>query len=126
MESGSQKHGNITLEKDCALLSVQTSIFALDVIYASSYSFLDRAYVFLSGDPAKNVIVELRSKGKDDLLLLAREFNNELINYAAYNLQSEKTSALRDQIAAKAIVSCTECMEDPLGIAKPWEDSHES
>ena len=84
------KKSNIEMNDDdnCVSVSINPSIYPLDVIYSAAYVFLDRAYVFIDGDPQKNVVVELKPKdGKTDLETLGRELNNELLNYAVYKKQ---------------------------------------
>jgi His-Xaa-Ser system protein HxsD len=123
---------NMELHPDYVLLSVNPKIYPLDIVYSASYAFLDRAYLFINGDPEKEILVELRSKTAGDLEELGREFNNELLNYAVYKLQSDKNQDIRQMIVAKAVqMNNPECSEDdylddPLGIAKPWEETHKN
>ncbi|MBU0758327.1 MAG: hypothetical protein KKF44_09735 [Nanoarchaeota archaeon] len=128
-------------EEGYVAVSVNPKIYPLDIVYSASYCFLDRAYVVLGGDPNEEILVELRHKeGKKDLETLGRDFNNELINYAVYNVQSLRNQGIRDAIVSKAIgadcgcedgteleneeISEDDYIDDPLGIAKPWEETH--
>ncbi|MFH0874557.1 MAG: hypothetical protein V1859_01375 [archaeon] len=135
--------GNIELHEDegYAILSVNPKFYPLDIVYSASYTFLDRAYIFLNGNPEEEILVELRYKENNgDLEILARDFNNELINYAVYQKQSEKNRDIRQAFVNKITQTNSDCacdndnispdniednyIDDPLGIAKPWEETH--
>jgi His-Xaa-Ser system protein HxsD len=128
---------------------VNSKIYPLNVIYSASYVFLDRCYIMLDGDPEVEVVVELRLKDGVDLGLdvLAKEFFNELLNYAFYENQSKKNAQLRNTLLQAALFSDAdvdeepevevddvdwseldkledEAMEDPEGIAIPWEEKY--
>jgi len=127
----------------------------LHTVYSASYVFLDRCYIMLDGDPEKEILVELRLKKDSNLELgvLAREFFNELLNYAFYEEQSRKNAPLRNTLLRAALLSnigvqefeseeekCNEDLEDadwseiedledeefedPEGIAVPWEEKY--
>lgn len=137
------------------IASVNPKIYPLDVVQSALYVMMDRVYGVVDGDPAEEILVELRPKEKkQDLLVLGREFNEELVNYAVYKVQSERNKALRDLLVKKALganvedttasesstplVSETETntkialpqdlsippVEDPLGIARPWSEDN--
>ena len=117
------------------VVSVSPKIYPLDVIYSAAYVMLDKAYIILTGNPDEEVLVELRyQKSEGNLELLGREFNNELINYAVYKTQSEQSRGVKEEIVRKALQtnledsfedsSEEEYLDDPLGIAVPWEEKH--
>lgn len=125
-------------------ISLNPSLYPLDVIYAASYVFLDKAYIFLDGDIHKEITVTITPKkdAKEDNL--KGEFMNELINYAAYKTQSEKNKDIRDSILQRALITNDpalldedtdvdklleelddeEFLDDPEGIAIPWEEKY--
>jgi len=125
-------------------VSVNPKIYPLDIVYSASYVFLDRAFVTLDGDPLVEISVQLRYKeGKGDVEALGRDFNNELLKYAVYKMHSEQSKGIRDSIVARALQTnngdedcgCSDnddteedsdedYLDDPLGIAKPWEETH--
>jgi His-Xaa-Ser system protein HxsD len=113
------------------VVSVNPKMYSLDIVYSASYVFLDKAYVVLDGDPIEEITVQLRPKdGKVELEALGRDFNNELIKYAVYRLHSAEGQEIRERIISKALEtnSCEskdedDELDDPLGIAKPWEES---
>jgi len=118
----------------------------LHTVYSASYVFLDRCYIMLDGDPEKEILVELRLKKDSNLELgvLAREFFNELLNYAFYEEQSRKNAPLRNTLLQAALFSGSDVgemveddvdwselddlegeeIEDPEGIAVPWEERY--
>ncbi len=137
-----------TKEKDnLVLLSIDTKIYDLEVIYAASYNFLDKAYIILDGDPEKVVNVFLKGKEKlnnVELEKLGNLFFNELISSDIRMKISKKNKAIREYIVSSALLGASpvlrkkveeECSDvkgeenseeegwddDPLGIAVSWE-----
>ena len=117
------------------VVSVNPKIYPLDVIYSAAYVLLDKAYIILTGSGDEEVLVELRYQNAEaSLELLGRKFNNELINYAVYKAQSEQSRGIKEEIVRKALQTnseenCDDCsdedyLDDPLGIAIPWEEKH--
>jgi len=109
----------------------------------------------LDGDPEKEILVELRLKDNSTLELetVAKDFFNELLNYAFYEEQSRKNVELRNTLLKTALLTnigaeeeeCESCkeseneevvdwsdiedleddeFEDPDGIATPWEEKY--
>jgi len=121
----------IDKESNSCIISVNPKMYSLDVIYSAAYVFLDKAYVLVDGDPNEEVIVELKPKEEYDLEKLGREFNNELINYANYKDFSIKNKNIREIIIQRALltndsslVEESKRIEDPLGIAIPWQEKY--
>jgi His-Xaa-Ser system protein HxsD len=124
---------------------INPNIYPLDVIYAASYVFIDNVYVIIEGDLKKEIRVILKPKEKYDLEKLGMEFNNELLNYAVYKEKSTKNKGIREAIMQRALVTndptliegneddkldkdldedIEEFLDDPEGIAIPWEDKY--
>jgi len=145
------KKSNLDIKDDCVVLSVNPKVYSLEVIYSAAYVFLDRAYVLLDGDPKKEIFVELKSKNKENLEKLGREFNNELINYADYNKRAKNTKKIREMLLQRALITNDpslvggsdleddgefeemmkdldkdDYIKDPEGIAIPWEEKYGS
>ena len=133
------KNFDIDKKNKIITVSINPSIFPLEVIYSAAYVLMNDAYVILDGDPKKKILVQIKAKKpKEDLEKLALEFNNELLNYAVYAVQAAKTQEIRRAIVERALMTNTlpeeqeepveeefsgekvEFIEDPLGIAKPW------
>jgi His-Xaa-Ser system protein HxsD len=147
MGEAARNVSNLEIHPDHVLVHVSTRIYPKDIVYYAAYVFLDRAFVVLDGNPEDIISVELRPKQKSkDLEELGRDFNNELLNYAVYKFQLEKNRYVRDAILKQALEGLAEpevrieddCIDemkpeisndatyedDPLGIAKPWEESN--
>jgi His-Xaa-Ser system protein HxsD len=131
----------INKKENKVLVSINPKIYPLDVIYSASYVFLDKNYVLLDGDTNKKITVELKPKKKYNLEKLGREFNNELLKYADYKKRSEQTKQVREMIIQRALLTNDpslvediskeeelnlddEELEDPEGIAIPWEEKY--
>lgn len=85
----------INKEENSILLNINPEIYNLSVVYTTCYSFLDKAYILIDGDPKFELLVELRPKKEYDLEKLGREFNNELIKYGFYHNQHLKTAGIK-------------------------------
>ena len=128
-------------------LSLDTSLYPRDVLYAAAYVFLDRAYVLLDRE-AGRYIVEIRGKQAIDeatLRAMAGEFENELLAQALRLRVVKANQRIIEDITALAIGGATAgvraepaqeddpalidmqdpgedgFLDDPLGIALPWE-----
>ncbi len=101
---------NIKIEKkeDSVLVRINTKIYPLPIIYQAADVFIDKNYVFLEGDPEKEVLVTLKPKDKNkDLEKVAGNFNNELLNYSAYFVRAATNRDMRELILKKAFFSVT-------------------
>ena len=120
-------------------ITVDTKIYPLEVIYGAAYVFLDKAYIYLDGDPQKKIIVRIKNKqgsGKWIAEKLRDEFMNELLNYGLRYQISKNNRKIREYIIGTALLSTTGLEEkteketeedwqgDTLGIAVPWEEKY--
>ncbi len=85
-------------------VSVNPKIYSLDIVSSAAYTFIEDCYVLIEGDPDEEIIVELRPKTGKDLRILGREFNNELVNYAAYAANSSRNAKLRELILKRVLL----------------------
>ena len=145
---------NLNKKDSSIIIKVNPKIYPLHTIYSASYVFLDKCYIMLDGDPKKEIMVELRLKENSNLELdiLAKEFFNELLNYAFYEEQSRKNAPLRNTLLKAALIGNIieeeseniseqiienndedwskiedideEDFDDPEGIAIPWEEKY--
>ncbi len=118
------------------VISLNPKIYPLEAIYGACYVFVDRAYLFLDGDPKKEIKVFIEGKRKLDskkLEELAGEFKNELLDYVLRTAIAKNTKKIRETIVEKALFSAFPSEEtseeehiesDPLGIAVPWEEKY--
>ncbi len=79
--------GNIQLGKDYILFSLNPKIYPLPIITSAAFEFNKKACVILDGDPASEILVELRpldladmTEKKQQQLIL--EFNTLLLKKA--------------------------------------------
>lgn len=123
------------------LVSVNPKIYSLEVVYSAAYALLEKAYIIIGGDPNEEILVEIRPKENNmDLEKIGREFNNELINYAVYIMQSERNKAEKEMLMRRALQTNMQSLpkrediseiignppvEDPKNIAKPWGENND-
>lgn len=91
-----------------ASLTVQTSIYSKIAIFKTAYWFTDRWYLFLSQPPPgaeETLQVEIRAKSsasKDELIVMCREFANNLIDQQIRQEVIAETGNVRDSLIKKA------------------------
>ncbi len=129
-----------------ATLSLDTGLYPLDVVYSASYALIDRAYVLLdkvvAGDRGSRILVHLRGKRPLDqagLEALSGEFGNELLSQALRRKIVKANGHIIEEIVTTAIAGAVgatlpkdfmaqededdlDFLDDPLGIAVPWEE----
>ena len=123
--------------KNQLLIYLDPKIYPLEAIYGACYVFVDRAYLFLDGDPKEKVKVFIKGRKrmtKNELEKLKGEFENELLNYSFRISLAKYTKDIRDMIVERALFSALShekeaqkedvFEEDPLGIAVPWEEKY--
>jgi len=120
-------------------INVNSKIYSLSAIYGAAYIFIDKAYIFLDGDPKSKIEVFLKPKlemKKDEFNQLIGDFKNELLNYSLREQIVRSNQSIREMIIAQALLSPLydtfsefveepnkdEESEDPLGITKTWEE----
>ena len=102
------KLGNIEInEKEgYVFFSINPKMYSIDVVCAAAYVMIDRAFVILDGDPNKSIKVEIRKKEKHHKLkALMVSFNEELLNYATYKIQSEKNKKIREMLLQRILLT---------------------
>jgi His-Xaa-Ser system protein HxsD len=127
------------MNRDKSLLSLNTTVYPLSVIYKTAYIFLDRCYVFLDLDNEGNVQVSLELKNNLAISndVLAGEFSDELLNQVVRFDVYQKTKNVRELILARALYSTCYNQEEGVAsgeletnkfdineIAKDWFSSH--
>lgn len=126
-------------------LEVDKNIYDLDVVFSAAYVFLEKAYIKIDGDPNNKIIVSFRKKNDSDIQKIEAEFLNELINYANYKKKSEENKNIVKAIIQRSLLTNDvdlldededfnldeldlddEEVDDPEGIAIPWEEKYGS
>jgi len=124
-------------------LSVDESVYGLDSVYGASFTFLDRAFVFLDRSAEGKLRVTLTDKSGEveavALRALVGEFANELLACAWRQRITEANRETLEAVTKRAIAGAMgppsleeladfdfteEPFDDPLGIALNWEDKH--
>ena len=130
--------------------TISLATYPMDAIYGASYVFIDRCYVYLD-KKAKDVEVVLRGKeplDKESLEALAGQFSNELLHQVLRARLAKRTGKVREMIVGRALFSAEgeqegygfdddfddlgdegdlgadDYLDDPLGIAVPWEEKY--
>lgn len=133
-----QKENKITI-------AINPQFYPPEAIYGAAYVFMDRAFIFLDGDPKNQVLITLKGKEKlnqKKLNDLSGEFCNEILNYSLRNRISKNNQKIREAVVLRAlsVMDQTErppqqenkknppqekWQNDTLGIALPWEKKYE-
>ncbi len=124
-----------------ATLSLDASVYPTDVVYGAAYALIDRCYVLLDKVDGRQVI-HLRGKTPLDqigLQALSGEFGNELLSQALRRKIVKQNGHIIEEIVTAAISGAAgatlpqdfvadqgeedlDFLDDPLGIAVPWEE----
>ena len=98
---------NMQIFDDYVVVKVEPKVFSKEVVFMAAYVMLSNAHVFITGDPNKELRVNLRpfKTYKGSLKDLGYEFNDQLLNYSVYEAQSKNTADLRKILLASALLS---------------------
>jgi His-Xaa-Ser system protein HxsD len=123
-----------------ARLELDEAVYPLEAVYGASYIFIDRCYVLVDKPAAGKWRVTLAGKKEGvDLQALAGEFANELLSCAWRAQITQQNRAVIEAVTTQAIAGAmgpptlddlekfdfsAETFEDPLGIAKSWEEKY--
>jgi len=78
----------------------------LDIIYSAAYIMIDKAFIVLDGNPDAEILVELKKKKySQNIKELVEEFNEELLNYSVYKIQSDKNKKIRELILQRLMIT---------------------
>ena len=126
-------------EEGVALVSLEKGLYPLDVVYGAAYVLIDRAYILLDKDKSGRTLVRVEAKEEtreEGLRSLVGEFSNELLSQALRRKITMQNKAELEAIVTQALAGATGAMtpgtlddeddldflDDPLGIAVPWEE----
>ncbi len=124
-----------------ATLSLDAGLYPIDVVYGAAYALIDRCYVLLDKVDGR-LVVHLRGKLPLDvagLQALSGEFGNELLSQALRRKIVKQNGKIIEEIVTAAISGAAgatlpqdfvtgggeddlDFLDDPLGIAVPWEE----
>jgi len=91
----------------CVRLGLKQELYSLHTIYAAGYIFLDKAYFILDKEKDKLIVYLFPKNKKDNLEVLAREFFDELVNYAHYSTRAAENAEITKAILQKALFSAS-------------------
>lgn len=107
-------------EKSIVIVSVNPKLYPLDAVFSAAYIFTEKCYVLLDGDPLQEIIVELKPKEKSiNLEIIGRDFNNELINYANYDLQFKRNARLREIFLQRVMLTHLDSVSKVMNVNQP-------
>lgn len=88
-----------------AVFSLNPKVYSLESIVNAAYAFLDKAHVFLDGDPKTKIKVLLKAKESRDLSAedLKGEFHNALLEQDLRLRLAKDNKKLREYIVGQAL-----------------------
>ena len=122
---------------------LDTSIYSQEAIISVCYRFVDSAYIFLDQLKAGKILVSIKSKkgiSAKQLQLIKDQFFNELLFIAERLNAARRNKKIREFIVGRALFSAIEPtddsddfgsfkddeeLDDPLGIAIPWDEKNQ-
>ena len=97
-----------------ARIRINPKIYPLEIVSSAAYSFVDKAYILLDGDPEKEIIANIEFKRKEDgPQKLVEEFLEELLNYLVYYSQRSENREIRKILLERALLSGKENENNP-------------
>ncbi len=127
-----------------ARLRVDTHVFPIEIVRRTAFTFVEHCYVFLAWEDEQHLSVTLTTKRKpadeEYLQNVAGEFANEALNQSLRDQLMKDTRSLRELIVGRALFAAVnqpsladdldfldddddgDFLDDPLGIAVPWEE----
>jgi His-Xaa-Ser system protein HxsD len=128
---------------------VDPSVYPVDAVMASAYVYIERCFVFLDkleGGRLKVTLTAKQGTSDAELAEIAGAFQNELLAQALRQHVAARHERVRETLVARALfgaapvlpasaeppgldprflpASDDDYLEDPLGIAVPWEEKY--
>jgi len=142
------KKVKINEKENKIVVSINPKLYPLEAIHGAAYVFLDRAYIYLDGDPKSEILISIKGKKKvtkKSLIEMGNEFLNELLNYSLRYSISKSNKKIREYILGACLFGASgkeaipseipeekeekgkeeDWEKDPLNIAIPWEEKYE-
>lgn len=117
-------------------IELSDSVYPIAAVHGAAIIHIDKAYIRVERVEAGRTRVALRPKldgaTREELSELGGQFLNELLHQALRIEVGAKTDKLRELVLGKGIMSAESVAdtggvafsEDPLGIARPWEETY--
>ena len=142
-EATSSSTEELTFELDARRVAFELdeSLYPKSAVLGAAYLFVDRCFVFLTRSSEGAIRVQLRAKEsatEDELVALAGEFGNELLNQVLREQVGESTRRIREYYMGRAFfgddsrssidallaeLDAEELADEPLEIEVPWATS---
>ncbi len=91
-----------------ATFEVDTKIYPMEAIYLASYAFIDKAYIYLSGNPKGVIRVSFKPKKENtDFEIIKGEFMNELLSSSLRIQIAERNKKVREYIVGAALLGAS-------------------
>ena len=100
--------GNLEInsKENQVIVSVNPQVCPLDIVLSSAYIFTDTCYVLIDGEPNEEILVKLIPKNTQaDLEKIGRDFNNELVSYATYAINTARSQEIREAILKRVVLT---------------------
>jgi His-Xaa-Ser system protein HxsD len=130
----------VDISDGSARLELDEAAYPLEAVYGAAYIFIDRCWVLIDKPAAGKWRVTLTAKKEAvDLRALAGEFANELLSCAWRHQITQQNRAVIEAVTTQAVAGAmgpptlddlekfdfsAETFDDPLGIAKSWEEKY--
>lgn len=122
---------------------IDTDFYPIDAIYSVAYLLLEKYYLKLTSGKKNSVIMAITTEqklSKTEIDGMTRRIEQELINQTLRLRVAKENQKLREYILGKALFGAQfgviehedtvrgsdepDYINDPLGIAVPWEEKH--
>lgn len=118
-------------KKNKLAFTLNLDAYGQESVYQAAYTMLDRLYFYFDKRGAKTLAAEIKAKDGSSGVALERlkdEFFNELLNAELRAQIARRTKKVREALIAQALIGASadknDYIEDPLGIALPWEEKY--
>jgi len=121
------------------IITLHSEVYPIETILQTCYQFIDRVYFYIDLDESgKKVLVKITFKADLPKKLTPKEFRGkfleELLDCSLRHAINQRNQKLREYIVGSALFSHDPTqaavtppegpLNDPLGIAVPWEQRH--
>lgn len=133
----------VDLNEGTAVVQLDATLYPLPAIYGATYTFIDRCYVLLDRPSDDRIRVTLMSREPspeaEALTELVGELANELLACAFRHQLTQDNRVTVETVTMQAMAGAMgppslaeladfdftdDALDDPLGIAKSWEETH--
>ncbi len=124
----------VTVHQGAAIVEIAEAVYPTAAVHGAAVVFIDRAWLRVSQPAPGRARIELRPKEaatEEQLRALGGDLLDELLHQALRADVGARTEKLRELVIGKAVLAtegdvggAVEFHDDPLGIARPWEERY--